>query len=374
MTALSAIAPDMPRLSLAPGWTGGQSFAAIADILAPRLMMEAQVEISGWPDYAPTPLTPLPGLAEALGVGTVWCKDESQRFGLGGVKALGAPYGLSWLLRQNPAISVSEAEAVAATDGNHGLALAWAARNFGCSARIFVGLGVDAPRLDRLRQAGANIQIVPGTYDDAVDAAARYAAAADTRLLVTDTDYAGGLPVTLAVMAGYTLLGRELAEQLAEEEPSHIFLHCGVGCMAASVLAGYWQARGKLTPQVILVEPKTAACLQASLDAGRETSVPGDLATRMVGLSCGRPSRPAWQILHQAAFAAIALEEDGPRALQAALWRGTFGDSPLWVGDTGVAGLAGLAASAQHLREELRLGPHSRVLTINSEPPLPGQL
>src|SRR3546814_9861250 len=77
--------------------------------------------------------------------------------------------------------------AIAATDGNHGLALAWAARRFGCAARIFVGQAVDEARLTRIRGCGAAVEVIEGTYDDAVMAAGR--AAADTSLLlVTDTD------------------------------------------------------------------------------------------------------------------------------------------------------------------------------------------
>jgi len=367
-------APTPPSLTLSPDWHAGRPFMDIADILSPEGMDRAQREIAGWPDYAMTPLRHLPGLADRLGIAALWCKDEGRRFGLGGVKALGAPYGLQCLLRDMAPDDITGAQAVAATDGNHGLALAWAARKIGCSARIFVGRGVDQPRLDRLTAAGAALEILDGTYDDAVLAAARYATEAPNRLLVTDTDYRGGLPVTRAIMEGYTLLGQELADQLGEQRPTHIVLQCGVGGMAAGALAGYWRALGRLEAKVILVEPLTAACLQASLAAGEERSVPGDLDTSMVGLACGRPSRPAWRILSKAAFAAIAIEETGPRALQAALRTGDFGDAPLLAGDTGVAGLAGLVAAASHRRNELGLGSDSRVLCINSEPPLPGQL
>jgi len=367
------IAPAAPSLTLSPDWRAGRPFADIADILSPQGMDRAQREITGWPEYAPTPLCHLPGLAQKLGIAALWCKDEGQRFGLGGVKVLGAPYGLHCLLQDLASGEAAEVEAVAATDGNHGLALAWAARKLGCRARIFVGRGVDQPRLDRLTDAGAALDILDGTYDDAVLAAERYATEAANRLLVTDTDYRGGLPVTRAIMEGYSLLGQELADQLGDQRPTHIVLQCGVGGMAAGVLAGYWRALGRLDAKVILVEPLTAACLQASLGAGEERAVPGDLDTGMVGLACGRPSRPAWRILSKAAFAAIAIEETGPHALQAALRTGAFGDAPLLVGDTGVAGLAGLVAAACHRREELGLGSGSRVLCINSEPPLPGQ-
>ncbi len=120
---------------------------------SPGRMDEAFAAIRAEPGYRPTPLVALPALAARLGLGDVLCKDESRRFGAGGVKALGAPHGLRVLLRQRG--GVGSFVAVAATDGNHGLALAWAARRQGGLARIFVGRDVDEVRLGRIRAEGA---------------------------------------------------------------------------------------------------------------------------------------------------------------------------------------------------------------------------
>src|SRR5690606_21808756 len=59
----------------------------------PRDLCEAaQADIARWDGYAPTPLLRLPGLASELGIGELYCKDESGRFGLGSFKALGGAY------------------------------------------------------------------------------------------------------------------------------------------------------------------------------------------------------------------------------------------------------------------------------------------
>lgn len=336
----------------------------------------AAVEISGWPDYAPSPLVALPGLARRLGVGAVLVKDEGQRFGLGGVKVLGAPYGLTRLLQRRGVRPGSAAcaglTAIAATDGNHGLALAWAARRLGCAARIFVGQAVDPPRIARIQACGAVVETVPGTYDDAVRAAEEAAANDPSLLLITDTDHVGGLAVTTDIVAGYALLGREAWQQMNGALPTHVFLQCGVGGVAAGVAAGLWQQAGT-PPAVITVEPEQAACVQASLRTGRLTSVPGDLDTRMVGLACGQPSAPALAVLRAVTRHALTVPEDTAVILQHELATGAFGDAPLVGGDTGVAGLAGLwwAATQPDLRARLGLGADSRVLTILSEGPLP---
>lgn len=131
--------------------------------------------ISSWPEYCQSPLIRATGLARELGLGNVWIKDESKRFGLGGVKALGAPYGLKKQILKHGLIPASpqcaDYTAVAATDGNHGLAVAWAAKKFGCHAMIYVGTGVDHARIQRITDIGAEVIRVDGTYDDAVLAA-----------------------------------------------------------------------------------------------------------------------------------------------------------------------------------------------------------
>ncbi|MFH1804169.1 MAG: diaminopropionate ammonia-lyase [Pseudomonadota bacterium] len=348
-------------------------------ILSRDCIAQAQATICAWPEYRASPLLSAPGLAQMVDVGAVWIKDESERFGLGGVKALGAPYGLLMLLNDYGVRPGSDAcgnyTAVAATDGNHGLALAWAAARFGCHARIYVGRDIDAGRAQRIRDAGAGIVIINGTYDDAVLAAERDAENPFV-LLVTDTDYTGDLTVTRAIMAGYALLGIEAVRQLkdAGAQPSHVFLQCGVGGMAAGIATGLWQASG-IKPAVVTVEATHAACIDASLRAGKPVSVPGSLATRMVGLSCGRPSKPAFDILRDLAVGSVIVDDDTAKQVQDTMMAGVNGDAPLATGDTGVAGIAGLwqAAMSPGLRRRLGLNRQSCVLVVNSEGPLPPQ-
>lgn len=319
-------------------------------------------------DYTPTPLREMPGLAGRLGLGAVLIKDESQRFGLGGVKALGAPYGL-WTELDRLGVPPDEITAIAATDGNHGLALAWAARELGCQARIFVGSAVDRPRVARIADCGAEVVVIDGTYDDAV-AAAELAANAPDALLITDTDYVGDVPVTRAIMAGYSVLAQELCAQTEAARLTHVFLQCGVGGVAAAIVAGLRHGSGCL-PKVVAVEPERAASMLASLDAGRPVQIEGDLQTRMIGLACGRPSVPAWEILCETVFAAMTVDEASAMRVQALLASGADGDPPLHSGDTGIAGVAALCVAAEDpdCRARLGLDANSRVLLISSEGP-----
>jgi diaminopropionate ammonia-lyase len=356
--------PAVVPLFINADWRGDLPYDG--SVLSRADMADAAEVVKLFPGYAPTPLRSLAGLAGTLGLGEVSVKDEAARFGMGGIKALGAPYGLRCLLARQP-LPASSYTAVAATDGNHGLALAWAARQFGCHACIYVGKAVGQERRELIRSLGAELVVIDGTYDAAVAAAEE--AARDPRvLLVTDTDYAGDLPVTRAIMAGYSVLAQELARQADLTRYTHVFLQCGVGGVAAGIAAGLWLQLGR-PPRVVTVEPANAACLFASLRAGHPVQVAGMLETRMIGLACGQPSLPAWNILSRVACAAMTLDDADARLTQDALATGVAGDPALLSGATGIAGIAGLCAAAGNAgaRAALGLSAASRVLLVSSE-------
>ncbi|MDE2576621.1 MAG: pyridoxal-phosphate dependent enzyme, partial [Rhodospirillales bacterium] len=228
------------------------------------------------PAYAPTPLRDLPRLAAALGVGQVLAKDEGQRM-LGSFKSLGGTYAGLRALARRAGLDVATLVArrpgglpalVCASDGNHGLAVAVAARMAGGPARIFLHASVADARARRIAAEGAEIVWVAGTYDDAVDQAAA-AARAGGGILVADTTDAPADPVVADVMAGYGVIAAEIRRQLGDAAPpTHLFVQAGVGGLAAAMaegLAGWLAAPGL----IVAVEPAQAACVAAALAAGR---------------------------------------------------------------------------------------------------------
>ncbi|MBN8900616.1 MAG: pyridoxal-phosphate dependent enzyme, partial [Rhodospirillales bacterium] len=121
----------------------------------------AKAAITGWPEYAPTPLRDLPEIARGAGVAAVRLKDEAGRFGLGSFKALGGAYAVAEALRgqhKPEAVTVT-----CATDGNHGRAVAWGARRCGCRCVVFVHEAVSAGRAGAIAALGAELRRVPGT-------------------------------------------------------------------------------------------------------------------------------------------------------------------------------------------------------------------
>jgi diaminopropionate ammonia-lyase len=345
----------------------------------------AKAAITAWPGYAATPLRDPTDLGAEAGVAVLRIKDESSRFGLGSFKALGGGYAVAVLLSAElsrrgvatspPADALVDALAdgrhrdvtrtitvTCATDGNHGRSVARGAQRFHCRCVIFVHATVSQGRVDAIAAFGAAVVRVPGTYDDAVREADRRARA-ESWFLVSDTSWPGYTEVPRDVMQGYRLMPDEAADQWSGDPPTHVFIQAGVGGAAAAVSVQI-RARFGSKPRLVVVEPEHAACLFASARAGAATAVQGDLATIMAGLACGEPSLLAWQELERAAFAFMTIPDSAAiESLQRLARAG------LPIGESGVAGVAGLLAAARDttVRETLSLDPASRVLCFGTE-------
>ena len=362
--------------------------ATLAQVLSPAGFDAALADITRWPGYAPTPLRSLDQLARQLGIGQLLYKDERRRFGLGSFKALGGAYAVAKLLRHRVQSAhglqavdsrqllsgqfsdlVGAATVTCATDGNHGRSVAWGAQLFGCRCVIFVHETVSQGRRDAIAHYGAEVREVKGNYDDAVRAAA-LAAVDGGWTVVSDTSYPGYHDIPRDVMHGYGVMAKEIADQMAgDEPPTHVIAQAGVGGLAAAVCASFWLHWGERRPRFVVVEPTRADCIYRSLQVGRPVVVEGALDTVMAGLACGEVSALAWDILREGANAALAI--DDAYALEAVrqLANPAPGDPPLVAGETGGVGLAALLAARDHaaIGQRLGLDTRSRVLLLGTE-------
>src|SRR5262249_47959703 len=182
------------------------------------------------PGYLESPLVEAPRLAEMLGVGKVFVKNETSRFGLPSFKILGASWATYAALRERlgpmPDGSLSHEglqvwasparplTLLAATDGNHGRAVARVAKWLGLKARIFVPNFVATGRLRAIEDEGAELVVIDGVYDASVDAALEASRGADT-LLISDTARSVSDVVPRMVTAGYTTAFAEIEQQLS---------------------------------------------------------------------------------------------------------------------------------------------------------------
>jgi diaminopropionate ammonia-lyase len=130
------------------------------------------------PDYAITPLTPLPDLAKELGLGHVLLKDESNRLGLPAFKILGASWAIhkavaakcglpltASLQELGNAARKADIELVTCTEGNWGRAVARMAKYLQIKAVIFVPDFMDEATQKKIVNEGAKVIVVDGDYD-----------------------------------------------------------------------------------------------------------------------------------------------------------------------------------------------------------------
>ena len=332
-----------------------------------------------------TPLLTLAALAREIGVASVFVKDEGQRLGLGSFKALGGSYAVIRLVleeaarRLGRAVGISElhdpaVRAVAsgmtvacATDGNHGRSVAMGAELVGARCAIFVHSGVSEERIAAIARYGADMVRVAGNYDDSVHEAARVAAEKGW-ITVSDTSWPGYERIPGFVMQGYTALLSEALRQMPEP-PTHVFVQAGVGGIAATVAGHFFVLFGEARPFFVVVDPSRAACLLESARAGRPVKVAHGEPTVMAMLECYEPSLVAWRVLSRAADAFMTVDDPDAVAAMRRLAKPHGDDPAIVAGESGGVGLAGLlkVAADQTLREEIGLGPRSRIFLINTE-------
>lgn len=338
------------------------------------------------PGYEPTPLWHLRGLAEKLAVGEIWLKDESYRFGLNSFKALGASYAISKLLTGDTggldfeglqktmlADSSSRPAFVTASDGNHGLAVAWVAQLLNANCTVYMPFGTEQVRIDAIKALGGHAEAIDGNYDDAVSRALAMAEAHGWEL-IQDMAWEGYTSVPLWIMQGYSTLATEALEQIKGSQPTHVFLQAGVGSMAAAVQAVLIERYGVEGPRVIIVEPEYAACFFQStlIGDGKLHALEGHLETSMAGLACGTPSSLAWPIIRDYSSFFFKCTDHITESGMRLLAHPVGSDESVVSGESGAVTTGLLAQLMENpdnhdWTKKLSLGPESKILLFSTE-------
>jgi diaminopropionate ammonia-lyase len=306
------------------------------------------------PGYAPTPLIDLSTLSKEMGFRKLWIKDEGARFRLKAFKALGASYAVYSYLREmsggtlEPKNFMRKGREIArdivftaATDGNHGRAVAWTARLLNKPAVIYMPAGSVPARIEAIKSEEAEVIVIDGSYDDAVRRASEDARR-HGRIVIADTGYEGYMNIPLFIQQGYLTMFAEIREQLGETNgfiPDLVFIQSGVGAFAAAA-AEFFSAFYPKT-RLVSVEPVAADCLLKSAEStdGKTVSVSGQGNTIMAGLNCGTPSLTAWGAIRDHFFAFTAVEDSW--AIEAMR---TLARNGVVSGESGCAGLAAVLA------------------------------
>ena len=333
-------------------------------------------------------------MAEHLGLGGLYVKDESYRFGLLAFKVLGGSFAIARYIAQQLGRDISEmtydhltseelrkefgqATLFTATDGNHGHGVAWAAKQLGQKAVVHMPKGSSQYRFERIAGQGARVTIQDVNYDACVRIAAAEAEMTPNGVLVQDTAWDGYEEIPAWIMQGYGTMASEAAEQLRQigiERPTHVFIQAGVGSLAGAVVGYYTNLFPHDPPKFVVMEASAADCLYQGALAGdgAPRTVDGDLQTIMAGLACGEPNIRSWDILrnHVSAFVSCPdwVSAQGMRMLGAPV----KGDSMVVSGESGAVGMGLIAAlmkddEYKDLRDHLGLDTFSQVLMFSTE-------
>ena len=345
------------------------------------------------PAFRMSPLKNLTNLADRLGLGGIWVKDESARLNQGSFKVLGGSYALYQIIkkrlgRENDEISFEELTSndikqkigdlvfATATDGNHGRGIAWSASQLGFRSIIYVHKLTTQGRIKAIEQNNGQVVVVDGNYDDAVRQVFQDAQKNGWEV-VSDTSWEGYESVPKWVMQGYTTMLYEVQEQLAGQgfiKPTHVFVQAGVGSLAAATVGFYKNIFGKESPISVVVEPTKAACLyhSAMVGDGKPHNVVGDLNTIMAGLACGDPNPIAWRLLSNCTdFFTISPDYVAAKGMR--VYGFPLKDDPdIISGESGAVTLGSLMyimeyPPLQELREKMGLNKESHILLINTE-------
>jgi diaminopropionate ammonia-lyase len=363
------------------------------DFLSTNEIQKAKAFHASFPEYSKTPLRSLGNLAKRFGVGGIYVKDESYRFGLNAFKVLGASFAIAKYLAKCLQVDVGELDFstlaspeirkklgeitfVTATDGNHGRGVAWAARQLNQKAVVYMPKGSSLTRLENIRAEGASASITDLNYDEAVRLAANQAEEFGW-VVVQDTAWVRYEEIPAWIMQGYGTIAAESLEQLNQQgikKPTHIFLQAGVGSFAGAIEGHFASLFGKEKPKTIIVESDLADCLHKSIIAndGQPRIVTGDMATIMAGLACGEPNRIGWEVLRDYSDMFFSCPDEVAAKGMRLLGNPLGNDSPVISGESGAvtAGLLALLLEREGLqgaKDSLGLGKDSHILLISTE-------
>ena len=320
--------------------------------------------------YESTPLILLPRLAKSMGIKELYIKDESRRFRQNTFKTLGASFAIHKYLDANPGKHIF----CTATDGNHGRSVAWAAKMNKQKAVIFVPADTAISRIKNIKKQRGKVIVVDGDYDAAV-ARARDEAEGNGYVLMQDMSWEGYTEIPTFITTGYKTMMMELEELIhAPREPliDFVFLQCGVGTWASSVVAYYRNRYPKNMPMIVAVEPLNSDSLLESIRQDRVSKTKGSQQTLMSGLNCGTPSHLAWKILKDGVDLFLAIPDDYAIKAMQNLYFPFRNDTQIFAGESGAAGLGGLTAlvyeeSLEEVKKKIGLNRQSRVLIFNTE-------
>ena len=323
---------------------------------------DAYNSISKWERYAPTPLISLNKLSKELSLKNIFYKDENKRFDLKSFKALGGAYAVEKVTKGNKDIVVATA-----TAGNHGRSVAWGARRLGLKCKIFISEFVSEARGQAMVDLGADVIKVKGNYEKSLIECIKQSTNNNWQI-VQDVAWKDYMTVPKYTMAGYTVMMKEIVDQIKNDQITHIILQAGVGGMAGAMVAGIARYLENI-PEIIVVEPDSAACVMESIKTGKIEKIDIERESLMGGMSCGEVSLVPWEILKNSVKYCISLPDDDIAKTMKLLGNASFSNEKIIAGENSAPGVISLITICEDekIKENLKLNKDSNILLIGCE-------
>jgi diaminopropionate ammonia-lyase len=334
----------------------------ILSSLSEKEIDDAYSSISKWEGYAPTPLILLNKLSKELNLNKIYYKDESKRFDLKSFKALGGAYAVEKVTKGNKNIIVATA-----TAGNHGRSVAWGARRLNLKCKIFISEFVSDARGQAMAELEADVIKVKGNYEKSLIECIKQSTENNWQI-VQDVAWKEYMLVPKYTMAGYTVMMKEIVDQIKDEKITHIVLQAGVGGMAGAMVAGIVRYLNYV-PVTLVVEPDSAACVLESIKTGKIEKIDIKRESLMGGMSCGEVSLVPWKILKNSVKHCISLPDDDIAKTMKLLGNSSFSEEKIIAGENSAPGVISLITSCedQNIKDNLQLNEKSNVLVIGCE-------
>ncbi len=334
----------------------------ILSVLPKQDIDVAYKTISSWDNYSPTPLISLNKLSEKLKLNKIFYKDESKRFHLKSFKALGGAYAVERVTKGNKEVVISTA-----TAGNHGRSVAWGSKKLGLKCKIFISEYVSESRAEAMKNFGADVIRVKGNYENSLNECIKQSNQNNWQI-VQDVAWQDYKLVPKLTMAGYSVMMKEISEQINNQQISHVILQAGVGGMAAAMVAGIASYLNHV-PKIIIVEPESAACVLESIKTGKIEKISIEKESLMGGMSCGEVSLVPWQILKNSVSHCVTVSDDYISKTVKFLANCEFSDEKIIGGECstpGIISLVGLCNDVK-IRKNINLNEDSNVLLFGCE-------
>ena len=334
----------------------------ILSVLPKHDIDEAYKIISRWDNYSPTPLISLNKLSEKLKLNKIFYKDESKRFHLKSFKALGGSYAVEKVTKGNKEIVISTA-----TAGNHGRSVAWGSKKLGLKCKIFISEHVSESRAEVMRNFGADVIRVKGNYENSLNECIKQSNQNNWQI-VQDVAWQDYKLIPKLTMAGYSVMMKEISEQINNQQISHVILQAGVGGMAAAMVAGIASYLNHV-PKIIIVEPESAACVLESIKTGKIEKISIEKESLMGGMSCGEVSLVPWQILKNSVSHCVTVSDNYISKTVKFLANCEFSDEKIIGGECstpGIISLVGLCNDVE-IKKKININEDSKVLLFGCE-------